>query len=71
MKGGESSKGLMQLFRIEGPGLGEVMAVEMVVNGLTGRSSESKHREDRAGERGEPGVQGFGLSIWQEGSATH
>lgn len=72
--GGESSEGLMQLFGIDGPGRREVVAVEMAVNGLPGRSSESKRREDvidKASERGEPGVQGFGLRIWQEGSAVH
>lgn len=48
--------------------------MEMEGSGLSGRSSESKHREeviDKVGERGEPGVQGFGLSLWQEGSAPH
>lgn len=44
--------------------------MEMEGSGLSGRSSERKHREeviDKVGERGEPGVQGFGLSLCRRG----
>lgn len=54
------------------------MSVGMEIDGIIGRYSERKRREeaiDKADERGEPGVQEgvqvFGLSHWQEEGATH
>lgn len=52
--------------------------MDIEIDGIIGRYSEWKHREeviDKVDERGEPGVQEvvqvFGLSHWQEEGATH